>query len=144
MTLLSSSVQATLHRKVLNEVCTWEKSPCAASCCPFTQRSNKAFRRPASSSRRASVAQIAGLLPAFSDVFAVFLSKDSAVQTCLFFFFPSQLSDWTISRVHTERGGGCGAGRRRLRPPPTRFHLKECSIKSTPKTRRSLHAVSTG
>lgn len=66
---------------------TQEESPRTASSCPFAQRSNKASRRSASSSRRASVAEIAGLLPAFSDVFAVFLSKGNPVRTCHFLFF---------------------------------------------------------
>lgn len=112
-------VQATRQRKVWNEVCTWERSPRAASGCPFPSRSNKAFRRPHSSSQYASVAEIAGLLPAFSDVFAVFLSKGSAVRTCQFCFF--SLHSYLIGRSVgcTERGGGGGreASRRRLCRP---------------------------
>lgn len=136
-------VQATRQRKVWNEVCTWERSPLAASGCPFPSRSNKAFRHPPSSSQRASVAEIAGLLPAFSDVFAVFLSKGSAVWTCRFFvfFFLAQLADWTISWVHRERGWGWEGGQPSSTLPPTRFHLKKCNANSVPKRHCSLRSV---
>lgn len=103
---------------------------------PFPSRRNKALCPPPSSSQRASVAAIAGLLPAFSDVFAVFRSKGSAVRTCRFFFFFSHSYLIKRSVGCTEReGGGGGGGQPSSTSPPTRFHLKKCNATSVPKTR---------
>lgn len=58
----------------------------------------------------------------------------------LFFFF-AQLSDWTISWVHRERGWGWEGGQPSSTLPPTRFHLKKCNANSVPKRHCSLRIV---
>lgn len=111
-------VQATRQRTVWNEVCTWERSPLAASGCPFPLRSNKAFRHPPSSSQRASVAEIAGL-QLFQMFSPCFWAKGALSGHAVFcFFFPHS---YLIGRSVgcTERGGGGGreASRHRLCRP---------------------------
>lgn len=57
------------------------------------------------------------------------------------FFSLAQLSDWTISWVHRERGWGREGGQPSSTLPPTRFHLKKCNANSVPKRHCSLRSV---